>query len=55
MTVNKGNTRAEMIYNDLVSEAEKLLLLVKNRRGRPNKDNTKLMTQIREIREKWRD
>ncbi len=54
-TVNKGNTRAEMIYNDLVSEAEKLLLLVKDRRGRPNKDNTKLMTQIREIREKWRD
>ena len=51
----KGNTRADMIYNELVSEAEKLLSLVKQRRGRTNKDNAKLTSQIRELCDKWKD
>ncbi|MBQ1991799.1 MAG: MBL fold metallo-hydrolase, partial [Clostridia bacterium] len=51
----KGNKRATMLYNDLVSEAEKLLMLVKGRRGRANKDNAKLTSQIRELIEKWKD
>ena len=53
--VFKGNTRADMIYKELVSEAEKLLSLVKQRRGRTNKDNAKLTSQIRELCEKWKD
>ena len=51
----KGNSRAEKIYNELVSEAEKLLMLVKGRRGKTNKDNAKLTSQIRELIEKWND
>lgn len=53
--VFKGSTRADMIYNELVSEAEKLLTLVKGRRGRTNKDNAKLTSQIRELCNKWKD
>ena len=44
-----------MIYKSMVAEAEKLLKLVKNRRGRPNKDNSRLTSQIRSIIEKWKD
>lgn len=51
----KGNKRSDMLYNDLVSEAEKLLVLTKGRRGKPNKDNAKLTSQIRELIEKWKD
>lgn len=51
----KGNSRAERIYNELVSEAEKLLMLVKGRRGKTNKDNAKFTSQIRELIEKWND
>ena len=51
----KTNTRADMIYKNMVLEAEKLLKLVKNRRGRPNKDNSRLTSQIRSIIEKWKD
>jgi metallo-beta-lactamase family protein len=51
----KGNSRGDLLYNELVSETEKLLKLVKNRRGRPNKDNAKLTSQIRELIEKWKD
>lgn len=50
----KGNTRADMIYNELVSEAQKLLTLVKGRKGMTNKDNSKLTSQIRELCEKWK-
>lgn len=53
--VFKANTRADMIFNELVSEAEKLLSLVKTRRGRANKDNSKLTSQIRELYNKWKD
>ena len=51
----KGSKRANMLYNDLVSEAEKLLALAKARKGRANKDNAKLTSQIRELLEKWKD
>lgn len=51
----KVNTRAEKVYRELVSETEKLLDLVKDRRGRANKDNAKLTSQIRELIAKWKD
>ncbi len=51
----KTNTRADMIYKTLVGEAQKLLELAKNRRGRPNKDNARLTSQIKTIIEKWKD
>lgn len=51
----KGNSRAEMFYNELVCEAEKLLEIAKQRKGRANKDNAKLTSQIRELIEKWKD
>ena len=51
----KANTRADMIYRNMVLEAEKLLNLVKTRRGRPNKDNARLTSQIRSVIEKWKD
>ncbi len=51
----KTNTRADNIYRNMVSEAEKLLNLVKTRRGRPNKDNARLTSQIRSVIEKWKD
>lgn len=53
--VFKGNTRADLLYNELVSEAEKLLKVAKDRRGKPNKDNAKFTSQIRELVEKWKD
>ncbi len=51
----KASTRTAMVYRDMVSEAEKLLKLVKDRQGRPNKDNARLTSQIRSIIEKWKD
>ena len=51
----KINSRADMIFNELVKEAERLLELVKTRRGRTNKDNARLTSQIRTLREKWKD
>ncbi|MBO5421596.1 MAG: MBL fold metallo-hydrolase [Clostridia bacterium] len=51
----KGKTRADMIYNELVAEAEKLLSLAKARRGRPNKDNARLTSQLRELCKKMKD
>lgn len=51
----KGTTRADGIYNDLVAAAERLLALAKGRKGRTNKDNAKLTSQIRELCDKWKD
>ncbi len=51
----KGNSRADSIYNEMVAEAEKLLRLVKTRRGMTNKDNAKLTSMIRELNEKWKN
>ncbi len=53
--IYKANTRTAMIYRDMVSGAEKLLELVRNRQGRPNKDNARLASQIRSLIEKWKD
>ncbi len=50
----KGGARANIIFNELVNEAEKLMLLVKGRRGMPNKENGKLLSQIRELINKWK-
>ena len=51
----KAGTRAEAIYNELVSEAERLLNLARSRKGKTNKDNAKLTSQIRELIEKWKN
>lgn len=53
--VFKGNTRANKVFNELLAEAEKLLNTVKGRRDKPNKDNAKLTSQLRELNEKWKD
>ena len=50
-----GNPRVEKIFGELVAEAEKLLALVKTRKGKTNKDNAKLTSQIRQLREKWQE
>ncbi len=49
------NTRAAAVQREMVSEAEKLLKLAKERQGRSNKDNAKLASQIRSLIEKWKD
>ncbi len=51
----KGSSRADLIYRELVAEAQRLLTLVKGRRGRTNKDNAKLTGQIRSLIDKWKD
>ena len=51
----KLDSRAKQIYDELVAAAEALLLLVKGRRGRTNKDNAKLTSQIRSLIDKWKD
>ncbi len=51
----KGVTRADKIYFELVAQAEKLLELVKTRKGRANKDNAKLTSQIRDLIGKWKE
>ena len=53
--VYKENSRADMVFNNLVQEAEKLLALVKARRGMTNKDNAKLISQIHELVEKCKN
>jgi hypothetical protein len=39
----------------LVAEAERLLALVKGRKGRTNKENAKLTAQIRQLCDKWKE
>lgn len=53
--VFKADTRANTVYRNMVSEAEALLRLVKERQGRANKDNARLTSQIRSLIEKWKD
>ncbi len=53
--VFKDDTRADSIYKQLVKEAERLLEIAKNRRGRPNKENSRLRSQINELILKWKD
>jgi len=49
------NSRVEKIFGELVAEAERLLAMVKTRKGKTNKDNAKLTSQIRQLREKWQE
>ena len=51
----KISSRADMIYREMVAQAERLLKLVTARRGRTNKDNSKLTNQIRTLIDKWKD
>ncbi len=50
-----GGDRAKYIYKNMVYQAEQLLAMVQARKGRPNKDNAKLTSQIRSLIEKWKD
>lgn len=51
----KANNRANLVYTDMINQAEKLLALVKSRQGRPNKDNARITSQIKSLIEKWKD
>ncbi len=51
----KSSTRADLIYREMVAEAERLLKLVAGRRGRTNKDNARLTNQIRSLIDKWKE
>ena len=51
----KQDSRASQVYGELVAAAEALLALVKGRKGRTNKDNAKLTSQIRALITKWKD
>ena len=42
------------VYGDLLAAAEALLSFVKTCKGRTNKDNAKLVSQIRNLIEKWK-
>ncbi len=53
--VYREDSRANSIYNELVAQTEKLLFIVKQRKGRPNKDNARLTSKIRELCDKLRD
>ena len=51
----RGGARAKAVYEDLLEAATALLALVRTRRGKTNKDNAKLASQIRSLIEKWKD
>ncbi len=51
----RETSRADNVYNELLNEAENLLAMVKGRKGKPNKDNAKLTSIIRELCDKWRN
>lgn len=52
--IMKGSARARAVYGDLLAAAEALLAFVKTCKGRSNKDNAKLTSQIRALIEKWK-
>lgn len=54
-TFSKSTARADEIYRVMVAQAQQLLDLVKTRRARPNKDNARLTSQIRDLIAKWKD
>lgn len=51
----KGSSRTDAIFNELLAETQKLLSIVKKRRGMTNKENAKLTSQIRELCEKYKN
>ena len=53
--VFKGSQRAKQVYGELLAAAEDLLALVRQRKGRTNKDNAKLTGQIRSLINKWKN
>ena len=52
--LRKGTARAKAVYGDLLAAAEALLAFVKTCKGRPNKENAKFASQIRNLIEKWK-
>ncbi len=50
----RNSGRAEAVYGDLEAAAESLLAMVRGFRGRTNKDNAKLASQIRNLINKWK-
>ena len=51
----RTSARAKQVYGELLAAAEALLALVKTRKGRTNKDNAKLASQIHALIKKWKD
>ena len=51
----KGAERAQSVFGELLAAAEALLALVRTRKGKTNKDNAKLTSQIRSLIDKWKD
>ena len=51
----KADSRANQVYTELVAAAEALLQMVRGRKGRTNKDNSRLTSQIRSLIDKWKD
>ena len=49
-----GGKRARAIHDELCLVAEELLRLAKNRKGAPNKENAKLISQIKSLISKWK-
>lgn len=54
LQAQKGSARASAVYGELLASAEALLAFVKTCKGRTNKDNAKLTSQIRSLMEKWK-
>ena len=52
--ISKGTARARAVFGELLAAAEALLAFVKTCKGRTNKDNAKLASQIRNLIEKWK-
>ena len=52
--VTRGSARSKAVYGDLLAAAEALLAFVRTCKGRANKDNAKLASQIRALIEKWK-
>lgn len=52
---SKPTARAEEVYRVMVAQAQQLLEMVKGRRGRPNKDNARITSQIRDLIAKWKE
>jgi len=52
--LTSGGARAQAVYDELVKAAQELLLVVQGRRGRTNKENSKLTDQIKALIRKYR-
>ncbi len=51
----KTASRADQVYKEMVAQAQRLLKLVTERKGRTNKENARLTNQIRSLIDKWKD